>query len=240
LNAGLPDPVNDLLMTDRVGRTAGPSAACRPYTQTSAVHCSGIGLTPVGVAIEPLQEIEMRPSAFIARGVALACALGAAALPALPAVAHQATSAPARWSSGDSTPAQRKATLTKEINAAYAEQQSQCKRQPASQRSACLKEARTTYQHDLASMPRLLAGAPAGSISERVVSTSIGTADRPVPAGGASAVGGSGSTGFTGSGSVDAIPPASTQSGGVPPPVDQPDPAQPTTPPQGNPPPAQQ
>lgn len=169
----------------------------------------------------------MSNSTIIAGGIALACALSAATLPVFAA---------------DSTPAQRKATLTKEINAAYAEQKTACQRQAASTRSSCLSAARTTYQHDLASMPRLLADAPSGGVSERVVSTTPATPNTPnAPvASGANAVGGSGSTGTTGSGSTDAIPPAAAQSGGVPPPVDQPDPAQPTQPPQGVPPTQQQ
>jgi hypothetical protein len=157
----------------------------------------------------------------------------------LPAFAGDKTTGPARWTTGDSTSAQRKATLTKEINAAYAEQQTQCQRQGAAKRARCLTAARTTYQHDLAAMPRLLADAPAGGISERVVSTTAGAATTPV-ARGANAVGSSGSTGTSGSGSTDAIAPAAAQSGGVPPPVDQPDPAQPTQPPQGVPPTQQQ
>lgn len=180
----------------------------------------------------------MKKSTLIASGIALACALSAATVPAF---AHGAdkSAGPARWSTGDSTPAQRKATLTKEINAAYAEQKTQCQRQAASKRAGCLSAARTTYQHDLAGMPRLLADAPSGGVSERVLTTTPATPDTPVAAG-ASAVGGSGATGTTGSGSTDAIPPANAQSGGVPPPVDQPDPAQPTQPPQGVPPTQQQ
>jgi hypothetical protein len=157
---------------------------------------------------------------LILRGIVVACALSAASLPALAKNPTQQSAASQQA---------RKATLKKEINAAYAEQQSACKREASGQRAACLKQARQTYQHDLASVPQLLADAPGGSVTERVVSTTTAAPD--ATQGGASAYGssGGGSTG-SGSGSVDAVPPANGQSGGLPPPIDQPSPVQPTRP----------
>lgn len=185
----------------------------------------------------------MSKSAFIVRGIALACALGAASLPAL-AQNPTKQSGPARWYKGDSTKQQRTATLKKEINAAYAEQQSACRHESSGQRSACLKQARQTYQHDMAHIPQLLAAAPSGGVNERVVSTTTGMPDTPAGQGGASAYGssGGGATGSgSGTGSVDAIPPNNGQAGGMPPPIDQPNPVQPMQPPQtsgANPPPS--
>jgi hypothetical protein len=64
---------------------------------------------------------------------------------------------PARWSQGDVTNADRARTLRKEIGAALAEAKQGCKQAPASERSACLKEAQQTYQNDMAKVPQLLA-----------------------------------------------------------------------------------
>jgi hypothetical protein len=173
----------------------------------------------------------MNKATCILRGVALACALCAAGTPAM------AAKDPARWTQGDSTKAQRMATLKKEINAAYAEQQTACKRKSSGQRDACLKQARQIYQRDLANAPSLLAQAPKGRVMERVVSTTpAAPASSTQP--GATAYGSSGA-GTTGSGNAtgtvngkdDALPPASGQTGGLPPPrVD----------PQGSTPPVQQ
>jgi hypothetical protein len=157
----------------------------------------------------------MSKAKCILRGVALACALCAAGTPAM------AAKDPARWTHGDSTKSQRMATLKKEINAAYAEQQTACKRKSSGKRDACLKLARQVYQHDMANAPRLLAQAPRGAVSERVVSTTPATPAQP----GASAYGNSGS-GATGSGGAtgtvdgkdDALPPSHGQTGGLPPP----------------------
>lgn len=166
---------------------------------------------------------------LILRGMVVACALSAASLPAL-------AKNPAQQS-GASQQA-RKATLQKEINAAYADQQRACRHEASGQRAACLKQARQTYQQDMANMPQLLADAPTGSVTERVVSTT--TAPPDATQGGASAYGnsgggstGSGSSASSGSGSVDAIPPNNGQSGGLPPPIDQPNPVQPTQPQNG-------
>lgn len=181
----------------------------------------------------------MSKATCILRGVALACALSAVGAPAM------AAKDPARWTQGDSTKAQRMATLKKEINAAYAEQQSACKRKASSQRSACLQQARQTYQHDMANAPRLLAQAPMGEVTERVVATTTvpAPAAQPAQQGGATAYGssGSGSTGSgTGMDNTGAMPPAG-DAGGLPPPrMDQSDMQPPTQPPASDTPPIQQ
>jgi hypothetical protein len=64
---------------------------------------------------------------------------------------------PARWSQPDTSNAARARTLRKEIGAALAEARQACAKGPASERSACLKDAQATYQHDLANIPQLLA-----------------------------------------------------------------------------------
>jgi hypothetical protein len=183
----------------------------------------------------------MSKATCILRGVALACALSAAGTPAM------AAKDPARWTQGDSTKAQRMAVLKKEINAAYAEQQSACKHKASSKRSACLQQARQTYQHDMANAPRLLAQAPMGEVTERVVATTTAPAPAAEPAqqGGAAAYGSSGS-GATSSGAgtgmdnSGAVPPAG-QAGGLPPPrMDQSDMQAPTQPPAADTPPIQQ
>lgn len=81
-----------------------------------------------------------------------------------PAIARQqaaeiARGDPARWSQEDTSAAARLRTLRKEIGAALQEAQGNCRRQPASARAACLKEARATYQQDMA-------GARAQAMSE--------------------------------------------------------------------------
>jgi hypothetical protein len=160
----------------------------------------------------------MNKATCILRGVALACALCAAGTPAM------AAKDPARWTQGDSTKTQRMATLKKEINAAYAEQQSACKRKASARRDACLTQARQIYQRDLANAPRLLAQAPRGRVTERVVSTTpaapAATTQPGATAYGNSGAGTTGSGGATGtvSGKDDALPPSSGQTGGLPPP----------------------
>ena len=179
---------------------------------------AGFGLTPGGVASIRYQEVEMSKAKCILRGVALACALYAAGTPAM------AAKDPARWTQGDSTRSQRMATLKKEINAAYAEQQAACKRKSSGKRDACLKQARQVYQHDMANAPRLLAQAPRGEVTERVVSTTPATPATPAQPGasayGTSGSGATGSGGATGTvdGKDDALPPSAGQSDGMPPP----------------------
>jgi len=182
----------------------------------------------------------MNKATCILRGVALACALCAAGTPAM------AAKDPARWTQGDSTKGQRMATLKKEINAAYAEQQSACKRKASGKRDACLKQARQVYQHDMANAPRLLAQAPKGEVTERVVSTTPATPATSTQPGstayGSSGAGMTGSGGATGtvSGKDDAIPPSSGQTGGLPPPRIDPQGMQPQSQPQGSTTPVQQ
>lgn len=57
---------------------------------------------------------------------------------------------PARWFKEDTTAAARLRTLHKEIGAALQEAQGNCRRLPASERAACMKEARAMYQQDMA------------------------------------------------------------------------------------------
>ncbi|MEO7494545.1 MAG: hypothetical protein ABIT83_16200 [Massilia sp.] len=57
---------------------------------------------------------------------------------------------PARWYRADVTEAQRLRTLQKEIGAALQEAQGNCRRGPASERASCMREARATYQQEMA------------------------------------------------------------------------------------------
>jgi hypothetical protein len=158
---------------------------------------------PVGVAVQPYQEVEMNRASLILRGAALACALCTASLPALAQNHSKSSGAPARWSKADTTKQQRMATLKKEINAAYAQQQSECRHKAAGKQSACLASARQTYQRDMANVPQLLAQAPAGEVTERVVSTT--TAPTPTittQSGATTASGSSGAAGTTSSSST--------------------------------------
>ena len=71
-----------------------------------------------------------------------------------PAVARQqareiAQGDPARWYRDDPTRQAKMKTLSKEIGAALQEAQNACKKRPAAERSACMKEARATWQHDM-------------------------------------------------------------------------------------------
>src|SRR4051812_33644960 len=104
----------------------------------------------------------MKQVSFMLRGAALAAALCAASVPAL---AQQS-----QWNKGDHSKQQRTAILKKEINAAYADQQATCKRQSSSKRSACMKSAHQTYQHDMANVAQLVAHPPQSEVLERVVS----------------------------------------------------------------------
>lgn len=64
---------------------------------------------------------------------------------------------PARWYKEDATSAEQTRTLRKEIGAALAEANIACKNGPAAERPACLREARATYQRDMAAVPQVLA-----------------------------------------------------------------------------------
>lgn len=57
---------------------------------------------------------------------------------------------PARWFREDRSARERLRTLHKEIGAALQESQGNCKRQATAERAACLKEARATYQQEMA------------------------------------------------------------------------------------------
>ncbi|MCA1856596.1 hypothetical protein LE190_11780 [Massilia oculi] len=57
---------------------------------------------------------------------------------------------PARWYREDKTRQERLRTLHKEIGAALQEARNACKKVPATERKACLQEARATYQRDMA------------------------------------------------------------------------------------------
>lgn len=58
---------------------------------------------------------------------------------------------PARWSQEDATPEARLRTLRKEAGAALQEAKGACRALPASERSACNKEAQANYQKDMSS-----------------------------------------------------------------------------------------
>lgn len=64
--------------------------------------------------------------------------------------AEVASGDPQRWYREDTTPAQRLRTLQKEIAAGLQESQGNCRRQPTAERAACLKQARATYQKEMA------------------------------------------------------------------------------------------
>lgn len=64
---------------------------------------------------------------------------------------------PARWYQEDATSTAQMRTLRKEIGAALAEANIACKKGPVSERDACMKEARATYQRDMANAPQILA-----------------------------------------------------------------------------------
>jgi hypothetical protein len=57
---------------------------------------------------------------------------------------------PSRWYQEDRTVQARLRTLHKEIGAGLQEAQGNCRRLPAAERGACLREARAVYQHDMA------------------------------------------------------------------------------------------
>ena len=72
-----------------------------------------------------------------------------------PAAARQqaaelARGGPQRWDQEDTTPAQRLRTILKETAAALNENLGVCRSLPAAERPACVKEARATYQLEMA------------------------------------------------------------------------------------------
>ena len=111
----------------------------------------------------------------ITASIALASLLSLAAMPAFaqestdsnvpPAVAQkQATEIahgdPARWFHGDKTTAERLRTLRKEIGAGLQENQGACRKLAASERAACMREAREIYQRDMAAAPAMASRNP--------------------------------------------------------------------------------
>ena len=64
--------------------------------------------------------------------------------------AELARGGPFRWNEEDVTPAARLRTIRKETAAALQENLGVCKADPAAERSACMKEARDTYQQEMA------------------------------------------------------------------------------------------
>lgn len=108
----------------------------------------------------------MKQSAHLSlRALACACALLAAAGAAQaqassdsnvpPATSQKqageiARGDPARWFREDSTAAQRLRTLQKEIGAGLQEAQGACRKMSGGERAACLREARATYQQEMA------------------------------------------------------------------------------------------
>jgi hypothetical protein len=106
----------------------------------------------------------MRPI-DLARTGALACVLAACACATAqerlddsavsPVVAQQQKQEikqgdPARWYKQPATQDGRLRNLQKEIGAAYAEAKKACAEQPKDQRASCLKDARGTYEQDMA------------------------------------------------------------------------------------------
>ena len=67
---------------------------------------------------------------------------------------------PARWFREDATARERLRTVHKEIGAALQEATGNCKRQPAAERAACMKEARAIHRQEMA-------GAKAQVLAER-------------------------------------------------------------------------
>lgn len=141
----------------------------------------------------------MNKSNLYFSSIAIACALCVAAVPAL-----------AQGQAASKSEQQSLATIKKEINAAYAQQKSECNRGAKSERASCLQQASQTYRSDMGNARQLVANAPSGGVSERVVSTSTS----PATDGGATAVGSS-QAASTASGSADAANPAADAKQGM-------------------------
>lgn len=90
------------------------------------------------------------------------------------------TGDPARWHNEDTSRQARLRILQKEIGAAYAEAKNACRETAASGRSACLKEARATYEREMKNAPAQLDNAPQGSVQTKV-ETAQGPAPNPAP-----------------------------------------------------------
>jgi len=63
---------------------------------------------------------------------------------------------PKRWYRNDATRQARMQTLQKEIGAALKEAQNACKQKPAAERGACMKDAKATWQNDMAQAKTLV------------------------------------------------------------------------------------
>ncbi|WP_295992633.1 hypothetical protein [Rugamonas sp.] len=93
--------------------------------------------------------------------VLLGSALGAAAQESTPpeVAAHQrqelAHGDPARWYHDDASAAAQKSNLRKEIGAALQQANYECKRGPAGERAACLREAQSNYRRDMTNIDQL-------------------------------------------------------------------------------------
>jgi hypothetical protein len=83
---------------------------------------------------------------------------------------------PARWYRDDASRQARLHTLQKEIGAAYQEAKNACRDSAASDRGACLKEARATYEQEMKNAPAQLDAAPEGAVQSAVQSTVQNTA----------------------------------------------------------------
>ncbi len=88
---------------------------------------------------------------------------------------------PARWHSEDTSRQARLRILQKEIGAAYEEAKNACRETAASGRSACLKDARASYERDMKNAPSQVDNAPKGTV-ETSVQTVQGPAPAPAPA----------------------------------------------------------
>ena len=99
--------------------------------------------------------------ALLAGALGLGMSAGAAAQTTPAATAqHQqrelARGEPSRWMKEDRTVQAQLATKKKEIGAALNEALAECKRAQASERSACVKQARETYRNDMANARELV------------------------------------------------------------------------------------
>jgi len=149
----------------------------------------------------------MDTKSLIRRGAALACALCATALPA---------TAQDSARKGDSASLN---ILKKEINAAYAQQQADCRRKSERSRASCLKQAGRIYRRDMANAPALVARAPTSEVREKV----LGPVDSGASAMGSSSGGATGSDAGTVHGKDDTSPPRGDPSSGLPPPRTEPE-----------------
>jgi hypothetical protein len=128
----------------------------------------------------------MRPIDCARIGV-LACALAGAGAMAqqhddsavAPAVAQKQQQEirqgdPARWYKQDGTADAALRTKQKEIKAAYDEAKRACIGEPKAERAGCLKDARTTFDQDMANARGLVDSAPHGQVTSTVTQTTPG------------------------------------------------------------------